>query len=78
MGQKEKKLRRKVELMLSTLLHDYDDTDGIKVRYVEQMLMDVLGDTSGNMSKYYKLIRDIRVLKKGSICIPPPQRTDRY
>ena len=61
MGLKEKKLRRKVELMLSTLLHDYEDTDGIKVRYVEQMLMDVLGDASGDMHKYYSLIQDVRV-----------------
>ena len=29
--------------------------------------MNVLGDTSGDMHKYYKLIRDIRVLKKGSL-----------
>ena len=63
MGKKEQDLRRKIELMLSKLLHDYGDTDGIKVRYVEQMLMDVLGDDSEDMNKYYHLIQDIRVMK---------------
>lgn len=62
MGKKEKTLRRRVGLMLSRLLHDYGETDGIEVRYVEQMLMDVLEDWSGDMQKYYDMIRDVRIV----------------
>lgn len=73
MGKKEQALRRRVELMLSELLHDYGETDGIKVKYVEQMLMDVLQDTSRDKQKYYDLIRDVRIKDYDRAIIPPPK-----